>query len=236
MDMDKVFNPQIVVLAGGLATRLGELSKNQPKSMIKINNKPFLQYQLELFKKNGITRVLLCLGYLGEQIEKYFGTGSRFGMNIKYSYENKPLSTAGAIKNAGLLLDDEFFTIYGDSYVFLDFRDIYNYFHSKNKQALMTVYKNDNLYDSSNTVIQDEFVLKYNKHQKTSDMTYIEYGVNLFRKEILSKIPEDSYYELGDVFNSLIKDKELLAYQVKERFYEIGSLNGLADFKKYIGE
>ncbi len=231
-----MFNPQIVVLAGGLATRLGELSKNQPKSMIKINNKPFLQYQLELFKKNGITRVLLCLGYLGEQIEKYFGTGSRFGMNIKYSYENKPLSTAGAIKNAGLLLDDEFFTIYGDSYVFLDFRDIYNYFHSKNKQALMTVYKNDNLYDSSNTVIQDEFVLKYNKHQKTSDMTYIEYGVNLFRKEILSKIPEDSYYELGDVFNSLIKDKELLAYQVKERFYEIGSLNGLADFKKYIGE
>jgi NDP-sugar pyrophosphorylase family protein len=234
--MEKVFNPQIVVLAGGLATRLGELSKSQPKSLVKINNKPFLQYQLEIFKKNGISRVLLCLGYLGDQIESYFGTGSRFGMEIKYSYENKPLSTAGAIKNAEPLLEDEFFTIYGDSYVFLNFADIYNYFQDKKKLALMTVYRNNDLYDSSNTVIRDGLVTAYNKHQKTSNMHYIEYGVNLFRKDILNIIPEDSYYELGEVFNSLIIEEELLAYEVKERFYEIGSLNGLADFKKYIGE
>jgi len=233
--MKKVFNPQIVVLAGGLATRLGELSKNQPKSLIKINNKPFLQYQLELFKRNGINRVILCLGHLGEQIESYFGTGSRFGMDIKYSYENKPLSTAGAIKNAEPMLEDDFFTIYGDSYVFLDFADIYKYFHDKKKLALMTVYKNNNLYDASNTVIRDGLVIKYNKRQKTSGMHYIEYGVNLFRKDILDIIPEDSYYELGEVFNSLIIDEELIAYEAKERFYEIGSLNGLADFKKYIG-
>jgi NDP-sugar pyrophosphorylase family protein len=236
MDMEKVFDPQIVVLAGGLATRLGDLTKSQPKSMIRICDKPFLQYQLELFKKNGIYRVVLCLGYLGEQIESYFGTGSRFGMDIKYSFDNKPLSTAGAIKNAAPLLDDEFFTIYGDSYVFLDFVAVYNYFQSKDRLGLMTVYKNNNQYDSSNTVIRDEYVIKYNKRQKTNDMNYIEYGVNLFKKEILSRIPQDNFYELGDVFNSLVEDKQLLAYEVTDRFYEIGSLNGLADFKKYIGE
>jgi NDP-sugar pyrophosphorylase family protein len=100
----------------------------------------------------------------------------------------------------------------------------------------MTVYKNNNQYDSSNTVIRDEYVIKYNKRQKTNDMNYIEYGVNLFKKEILSRIPQDNFYELGDVFNSLVEDKQLLAYEVTDRFYEIGSLNGLADFKKYIGE
>ncbi len=125
-----MYNPQMVVLAGGLATRLGELTSNQPKSMLKIEGKPFLQYQLELFKQNGISRVLLCLGHFGEQIEDYFGNGSRFGMDIKYSYEKKPLCTAGAIKNAAPLLDDEFFTIYGDSYVFADFAAIYDYFHT----------------------------------------------------------------------------------------------------------
>jgi len=228
-------NAQIVVLAGGLATRLAHLTQNQPKSMVNINGKPFLQYQLELFKKNGITRVLICLGHLGEQIESYFENGSRFGIDITYSYENKPLGTAGALKNAERLLDDRFFTIYGDSYVSLDFSDVWGYFQSRNKLALMTVYKNNNLFDTSNTVIRDSLVLKYNKHEKAADMNYIEYGVNIFRKDVLSGIPEDRFYELGDVFTPLIEDEQLLAYEVTERFYEIGSLNGLTDFKTYIG-
>ncbi|HAS04777.1 MAG TPA: nucleotidyl transferase [Dehalococcoidia bacterium] len=228
-------NAQIVVLAGGLATRLGSLTQNQPKSMLNIHGKPFLQYQLELFKKNGITRVLLCLGHLGEQIESYFGDGSHLGIDIFYSYENKPLGTAGALKNAERFLDDKFFTIYGDSYVSLHFSDVWRYFLSNNKPALMTVYKNNNLYNASNTIIKDSLVLKYNKRKKTADMAYIEYGVNIFCKEILSEIPPDSFFELGDVFTSLIADKQLLAYEVKERFFEIGSLKGIEDFKKMVG-
>jgi NDP-sugar pyrophosphorylase family protein len=226
---------QIVVISGGLATRLGKITKNQPKSMVKICGVPFLQYQLELFKQNGIFRVVLCLGHFGEQIESFFGNGSRFEMDIRYSFENKPLGTAGALKNAISLLDNEFFTIYGDSYPFLDFSNVLDYFHSKNKLALMTVYKNNNLYGSSNTIISGEMVTKYNKKEKTPEMTYIEYGVNLFRKDILKRIPDDSFYEMGGVFNSLIEENQLLSYEIKERFYEIGSPWGLAAFKEYIG-
>ncbi|NLT28545.1 MAG: NTP transferase domain-containing protein [Dehalococcoidales bacterium] len=228
-------NVQIVVLAGGLATRLGDLAQNRPKSMVNINGKPFLQHQLELFKRQGIFRVLICLGHLGEQIESHFGDGNHFGIDITYSYENKPLGTAGALKNAGRFLDDIFFTIYGDSYVFLNFSDAWHYFQSNNKLALMTVYKNNNLFDTSNTVIRGDHVLKYNKHEKAADMNYIEYGVNIFRKDIMSGIPEDSFYELGDVFTPLIEEEQLLAYEVKERFYEIGSPKGIEEFKKFIG-
>ncbi len=226
----KTDNVQIVVLAGGLATRLGDLTHNRPKSMVDICGKPFLEYQLEIFKQNGFSKVLMCLGHLGEQIESCFGDGSRFGTDITYSYEDKPLGTAGALKNAEMLLEDRFFTIYGDSYVTPDFAAIWDFFQAKNKLALMTVYKNNDLYDFSNTVISGDIVAKYNKRKKTADMAYIEYGVNLFRKDMLSRIPEDCFYELGDVFTSLIADKELLAYEVKERFYEIGSPAGLEDF------
>jgi NDP-sugar pyrophosphorylase family protein len=228
-------NVQIIVLAGGLATRLGALTQNTPKSMVKINGKPFLEYQLEMFKKSGFNRVLICLGHLGEQIEGYFGDGSRFGIDIKYSYEEKPLGTAGALKNAGALLGDRFFTIYGDSYITPDFDDIWNVFLSKNKQGLMTVYKNNNLYDASNTIISGDIVTKYDKCNKTPDMACIEYGLNLFHKDVLARIPKDCFYELGDVFISLIADNELSAYEVKERFYEIGSPSGLQDFISYIG-
>lgn len=231
----KADNVQIIVLAGGLATRLGALTQNTPKSMVKINGKPFLEYQLEMFKQSGFNRVLICLGHLGEQIESYFGDGSRFGIDIKYSYEDKPLGTAGALKNAALLLDDSFFTIYGDSYISPDFEDIWNVFHSKNKQGLMTVYKNNNLYDSSNTIISEDIVTRYDKCNKTPDMACIEYGLNLFHKDMLARIPKDCFYELGDVFISLIADNELLAYEVKERFYEIGSPSGLDDFITYMG-
>jgi NDP-sugar pyrophosphorylase family protein len=203
--------------------------------MVKINGKPFLEYQLKMFKQGGFNRVLICLGHLGEQIESYFGDGSKFGIDIKYSYEDKPLGTAGALKNAWTLLGDRFFTIYGDSYIAPDFDDIWNVFHSKNKKGLMTVYKNNNLYDSSNTVISGDIVTRYDKRNKTSDMAYIEYGVNLFHKEILTRIPEDCFYELGDVFTSLMADNELLAYEVNERFYEIGSPSGLQDFISYTG-
>ena len=231
----KADDVQIVVLAGGLATRLGVLTHDIPKSMVEIKGKPFMEYQLDIFKRSGFKRALICLGHFGEQIETYFGDGSRFGIEIKYSYEDKPLGTAGALKNTGTLLDDRFFTIYGDSYIAPDFDDIWNVFRSKNKLGLMTVYKNNNLYDSSNTVIDGNMVTRYDKRNRTPEMACIEYGINLFHKDMLARIPKNCFYELGDVFISLIADDELLAYEVKERFYEIGSPSGLEDFKNYIG-
>ena len=225
---------QMLILAGGMGTRLGSLTKDVPKSLVSIHGKPFLEYQLEFLKKQGIKDIVLCIGHLGTQIKERFGDGSSFDVNIRYSIEDKLLGTAGAIKKAEPMLDDIFFTMYGDSYLFLDFKDIMRFFEESNKLALMTVYKNHNLYDQSNTAIADNLVKNYSKTDVTHDMIHIDYGVNVFRKQALSLIPEDRYCSLETIFPQLIEAGELLAYEARERFYEIGSLNGITEFTNYI--
>ncbi len=225
---------QVVILAGGLATRLGGLTRNQPKSMVKVLGKPFLEYQLELLRRGGVKNIVLCIGHMGEQIEGHFGDGKRYGVNIRYSVEDKLLGTAGAFKQAESLLDDAFFTMYGDSYLFLDFSATMRYFKSRNRLALMTVYKNYDRYGRSNTVVEGNLVKKFSKQEKTENMVYIEYGANIFSKEALNMIPEDQFYSLDDLFPRLIEMEELLAFEVKERFYEVGSPQGLKEFKECI--
>ncbi len=225
---------QMLILAGGLGTRLGSLTKDLPKSLITIQGKPFLEYQLEFLKKQGIKDIVLCVGHLGTQIKERFGDGSSFDVDIRYSIEDKLLGTAGAIKKAEPMLDDVFFTMYGDCYLFLDFNDIMRFFDRNNRLALMTVYKNHNLYDRSNTAIGDNLVKKYSKTDVTPDLVYIDYGVNVFRKQALGLIPENQCYSLEALFPKLIQANEFLAYEVRERFYEIGSLHGMTEFADYI--
>ncbi len=227
-------NMQVVILAGGLAARLGDLTRNQPKSMVKVKGRPFLEYQLELLKRMKIEDVILCVGQMGEQIEKHFGNGSRYEVNIKYSFEDKLLGTAGALKKAESLLNDAFFTMYGDSYLFLDFAAAMRYFTSQNRLGLMTVYKNYNRYDRSNTVVEGNLVKKYSKTGRARGMTYIDYGANIFKKEALRLIPENNFCPLDELFRRLIEMKELLAFEVRERFYEIGSVQGLKEFEEYM--
>ncbi len=225
---------QVAILAGGLATRLGELTKDRPKSMVEVQGETFLGYQLDLLQKGGIKNIVLCLGHAGEQIERHFGNGKKYGINIEYSFEDRLVGTAGALKKAEALLNSTFFTMYGDSYLFLDFSRIMSYFQSQNKLALMTVYKNYDQYDRSNTVVEGNLVRKYSKKEKTEDMVYIDYGANIFRKEALEMIPESQFYSLDELFPRLIEMDELLRFEVKERFYEIGSPQGLKDFEDYI--
>jgi MurNAc alpha-1-phosphate uridylyltransferase len=226
---------QVAILAGGLATRLRPLTTTTPKSMILVYGKPFLEYQLEFLKQDGIKDIVLCVGYLKEKIESYFGNGSQFGVHIQYSVEERSLlGTAGALRNALDLLDDTFFVMYGDSYLFLNFNEIWRYFHQFEKSALMVVYKNENRYDRSNVSINGNFVQNYNKTEPTPDMEYIDYGVSLLRKKVLESIPENEYYPLETVFSSLIAHQELLSYPTNQRFYEIGSKEGLKEFQNYI--
>jgi NDP-sugar pyrophosphorylase family protein len=225
---------QMAILAGGLAVRLGDLARNRPKSLIEVAGKPFLEHQLEFLRKAGLTEVVLCIGHLGEQIRRRFGDGAEFGVNITYSVEKEMLGSAGALKNAEALLEDVFYTMYGDSYLFLDFASTMRYFLSQNKLALMTVYRNQNRYDRSNTAITGNLVTKYTKQDRTQDMVYIDYGANIFRKEVLKMVPEDQPYPLEELLPRLIVKGELLAYEVEERFYEIGSPQGMKDFAEYI--
>jgi len=224
---------QVVIIAGGLATRLGSITKDTPKSMIDVLGKPFIEYQIDLLKKGGVDDIVLCVGYLGGKIEERIGNGQKVGVKITYSCEEKLLGTAGAIKKAGKYLNDVFFTLYGDSYVFVNFADVESYFRAKGKLSLMTVYKNHNQYDKSNTAIEAGLVKLYSKQQKTQDMVYIDYGVNLFNKKILDMIPKDEPYALEQLFPRLIEKQTMLSYEVTQRFYEIGSVQGLNEFREY---
>jgi len=225
---------QVVILAGGMATRLGELTKNRPKSLVAIQGKPFLAYQLELLKDHEISDIVLCIGHLGGQIRKAFGDGSNYGVHLTYSLEDEPLGTAGALKNAAPYLNDTFLVIYGDSYLLLDFVKIYAYFLTQQKLSLDTVFRNNDAFDASNIVIRDNMVEGYSKSEKTPDMVYIDCGAVIFHKEVLQLIPEDHFYSLEELFLRLIEKEQLLAFEVKERFYEIGSPQGLKDFEAFI--
>jgi len=225
---------QLIILCGGLATRLRPISKNIPKSMIMIKGKPFLWHQLELVKKHDIYDVILCVGYLANQIKDYFKDGKEIGMNIKYSEEKEPLGTAGALKNAEQLLDEEFLVINGDSYLMFDYNKIINYFKNKNKLALMVIYKNNNKYDNSNVSINKDLIKQYNRKTQTPEMIYIDAGLNIFKKEVLKLIPVNTKIMLDDIFEKLIEQKQLMAYETFQRFYEIGSFEGLKEFEKLI--
>jgi MurNAc alpha-1-phosphate uridylyltransferase len=229
---------QVAILAGGLATRLRPLTAEIPKSLVPIREgRTFLEYQLDFLKAGGVTDIVLCTGHLGEQIERYCGDGGRFGVRIKYSREGGSLlGTAGALKKAASLLEVEFYIMYGDSYLFLDFTYIMCYFKNQNKLALMTVYKNRGRYDRSNTVVEGGLVRRYSKQDNTGGMDYIDYGANILRKQTLELVPSDRPYSLEELFPVLIERDELLAYEVKERFYEIGSPEGLAEFRKYAAQ
>lgn len=226
---------QIAILCGGLATRLRPITKKIPKSIIDIEGKPFLQYQLELLKKNGILDIVLCIGFKGEQIKKYFSNGRKFGVRIEYSEDgNKLLGTGGAIKRAESLLDEIFMVMYGDSYLPFDFQRAVDFFQNFNKLGLMTVFHNRDKYEKSNVAVADNLVKAYSKKEKTKDMEYIDYGVSIFRKEVLKYIPSDESYDLSQLHELLIGKKELLAYGSETRFYQIGSFDGLEEFKQYI--
>jgi NDP-sugar pyrophosphorylase family protein len=225
----------MIILCGGLGTRLSHLTKYTPKSMIQIEGKPFLEYQIETLKKQSIKDIVLCVGHLSEKIEEYFGNGEKFDVNIKYSYDKeKLLGPIGALKNVEPLLKDTFFIMYGDSYISLDFHKVHNYFMQHDKPALMVVYKNQDKYDRSNLIIQDNMVIGYGEKERTRDMIYIDYGTSVLRKKVLDNIPKDTPYSNEQFFSELVKKRELMAFEVEERFYHIGDLEALEEFRNHI--
>ena len=226
---------QCVILAGGLATRLRPITDNIPKSMVSIENRPFLEYQIELLKNMGVADIVLCIGYKGDMIKNHFGDGSKLNVKISYSTEDTLLGTGGALRNAMHLLKDSFLVLYGDAYLDIDYRKIINYSKQLNYSALLTVYKNEGKFDTSNVIfIDDKFVL-YDKQNPTEEMNYIDYGLSILSKRIVEQyIPRNTLYDLADCYNALSKENQLVGYKVEKRFYEIGSISSLQEFKNFI--
>jgi NDP-sugar pyrophosphorylase family protein len=225
----------MVILAGGLGTRLRPLTSEVPKALIPIGGKPFLHHQIELLKRQGIRDIVLCVGHLADMVEDYFGDGRWLSVRIRYSEEEGSLlGTAGAIKKAQPLLADDFFLMYGDSYLMIDYQEIMRYFRRFHRLGLMVVWKNRDQLDRSNVAVEAHLVTAYNKDQKSPNMTYINYGLSVLRKEALLVIPNGRPFSQEEFYQILIARGELLAFEVEQRFYEIGSPKGLKEFQMLI--
>jgi NDP-sugar pyrophosphorylase family protein len=228
---------QCAILAGGLATRLRPLTEKVPKSMIRIKDKPFLAYQIDLLRKNNVSEIVLCAGYLGEQIEECFGDGRKFGVHITYSYEREQLlGTAGALRNAIGLLGDGFFVLYGDSYLDVDYERIGRCFLTAGLPLLLTVFKNHNNWDKSNIVFKNGVVQLYDKKHQIPQMEYIDYGLAVLSQNVLADVPQGKPADLADIYKKLAAENKAAGFEVHNRFYEIGSTAGLREFEELISK
>jgi NDP-sugar pyrophosphorylase family protein len=225
----------VAILAGGLATRLRPITEKIPKSLVPIAGKPFLAHQLELLQSRGIRRAVLCIGYLGEMIQRDFGDGNAFGLRLDYSFDGpKPLGTGGAIKRALPLLGNEFFVLYGDSYLPVEYRPIAEFFRHSGKLGCMTVYRNEGRYDTSNVVFRDGEIAVYDKKNRSPEMRHIDYGLSLFKAAVFNSYSADQPFDLAEVMSKLVRQKQLAGFEVRERFYEMGSPAGLAELEKIL--
>jgi len=228
---------QVVILCGGRATRLGALAKDIPKSLVDVAGRPFLAMQIELLQKMGATEIVLCTGHLGDQIEDACGDGSLWGISIRYSHDGTQLQgTAGAIKRASPLLRDQFFVLYGDSYLPIELPDILWKFGESGKLGMMVVYKNDNQLDRSNVILDNQMVKTYDKRILCPRMEYIDAGISILQKEALEFIPSNNVSQLETFYRKLVDRGELAAFETNQRFYEVGSLTGLEEFRKVAGK
>lgn len=225
----------IAILAGGLATRLKPLTNTIPKSLMMIHNEPFIDYQLRLLKQQGFQHIVLCIGHLGALIEEYLGNGNQFDLNIQYSYEqDNLLGTAGALIKALPLLGEDFFVLYGDSYLPCNYHHVQQAFIKGRRLALMTVFANNNQGIPSNVEFEKGQILDYNKETPTSNMKYIDYGLGVFNRVAFSNFPLETAIDLVEVYQTQLKRNQLAGLEIFEPFYEIGSLRGIEVFKQYM--
>lgn len=227
----------VAILAGGLATRLQSMSEKTPKALIDINGEPFIAHQLRLLKKQKIEKIVLCLGHLGKKIEQFVKDGSQFGLSVEYSYDGEQLlGTGGALKKALPLLSQDFFVLYGDSYLSCDYQEIQQTYLDNKKKGLMTVFKNEGQWDNSNIEYKEGLLINYDKITPTTAMQYIDYGLGVLSKNALDTVSFNKATDLACVYQYLLKNKQLAAYEVKKRFYEIGSFKGINDLSAHLSK
>ena len=224
----------VAILAGGLATRLLPITETIPKSLVDIAGKPFVVRQLDYLRRQGIKLVVLCVSYLGEQVETVVGDGSAFGLKVQYSWDGpRLLGTGGALRQALPLLGEQFFVFYGDSYLPIDFRAVESDFLKSGKPALMTVLRNGNLWDKSNVLFRDSCIAEYNKRTPKPEMEHIDYGLGVLSAAVLKYAPVNEPFDLADIYHKLSLQGALAGHEVFERFYEIGSYKGLEETIDY---
>ena len=225
----------VAILAGGLATRLRPITEKIPKVLVEVAGCPFLEHQIDLLKRNAVTDIILCVGYLGEMIEQRYADGRTLGVRLRYSYDGpKLLGTGGAIKKSLPLLPDAFFVLYGDSYLPVDYQAVAAGFRAAQKPALMTVFANADAWDTSNVWFENGCIRLYSKREKLPEMRYIDYGLMICTRRIFDDSPDGVPFDLACILEDLSRRQQLAGYEVNQRFFEIGSPAGLAELDRLL--
>lgn len=227
----------VAILAGGAGTRLTSITKTLPKALVEISGKPFIFYQLSYLQKQGVKKVVICSGYMGEMIESAVGDGSKFNLKISYSSDgSKLLGTGGAIKKALPKLGDQFFILYGDTFLPINFNLVQQTYFLENYPLLMTILKNNGQWDRSNVLLKKNNLVDYNKKKPKNKMSYIDYGLCVVSADIFKNYNQNSYIDLSEIYEKLSKCNKIKALEVFERFYEIGTPKSLQETKRYFSK
>ncbi len=220
----------VCVLAGGRATRLGDVARDIPKILIDVEGKPFAYWQLEWLREGGVIDVVYAVGYLSDHVREALGDGSRWGMRFTFVEDGAaPLGTGGAVRRALPQLGVAFLVLYGDSYLRCSIPDVARAFTEAGRPALMTVFRNDNRWDTSNVEFADGRIVRHDKLQLTPDMHHLDYGLGVLTPGVFEPYDERASLDLSTVYRDLAATGQLAGYEVFERFYEIGSVTGLAE-------
>lgn len=228
---------QVVILCGGMGTRLGALARDLPKSLVCVAGRPFIEHQLGLLRAQGLKNILLCAGFKADMIRAHLGAGAGFGVCLRYSLERESClyGTGGALVNALPQLEENFLLLYGDSYLPTDYRKFARAFVSSKLTAMMSVFHNKGRWDASNVKINDGRVCRYSKACAQGEAEYIDYGLGAFRRETIERYATHLMpFDLTKIYGDLVALNALGAYEVKERFYEIGKPEGLRDLDKHL--
>jgi NDP-sugar pyrophosphorylase family protein len=226
----------MAILCGGLGTRLGDLTKDTPKCLVDVNGRPFLAYVLEEAARQGIMKVVLCVGHLGDVVERSIGHGLQYGVDVAYSREGSALlGTAGALLKAAPLLGNDFFVLYGDSYLTCDYAAIQAAYEATDCLGLMTVCEPPPGYRPNVRLGGlPRRVVAHDKHWPPAGAHHIDYGLGILDHRALSVI-DSTPYDLSDLYGSLADCGELAGYVSPERFYTIGTPVSLALTTEVLG-
>lgn len=236
---------QCVILAGGLATRMRPLTETIPKALIPVAGVPFIDHQLTWLAGHGVTDVVLSTGYRGEMLREHVGDGARFGLQVRVVDEGTQLrGTAGALRLAldHGALEPAFLLTYGDSFLPIDFGDIWRRFQASGAPALMTVFHNGGRWDDSNVIFRDGRIVLYDKRRATrpaADFDYIDYGLLALKREVIAELvpplrAEGERADLAPLFHELSRRGDLAGVEITQRFFEIGSPAGLQDLERWM--
>ena len=219
---------------------MAPLTNDTPKVMLEVAGRPFIDHQLHQIKAQGGHKVVLALGHLGSAVEEHVRDGRQFGLEVAYSYDGPVLlGTGGALRQATRQLDGPFFVLYGDSYLQLDWPDVQSTYQRSGRDGLMTVFKNNGRWDTSNVAFAEGEILLYRKgirNDASGDpaIEYIDYGLQILTRDALERHQGEGAFDLAALLSRMVAEKRMAGYLARQRFYEIGSRAGLVELDEVL--